>query len=153
MVGFPDWLIPVNISRQELAEITNRPKYGGAQRAFFSDDIANGVTKQLVNLAGTGQTYGGSIRANSTTSFRDSILTVIVDGTTILSEFIRSYALFNLTARYQSFCVITAADDVDFVYSFAFPYGITFESTIIIHWKTASVADVSIASNFLYAIV
>ncbi|KKK64704.1 hypothetical protein LCGC14_2981540, partial [marine sediment metagenome] len=61
MTGFPDWLVPVNISRQELAEITNRPKYGGAQSASLIKVVMNGTTDTLVLLSALGKTYGGHI--------------------------------------------------------------------------------------------
>ena len=59
--GRPDWTSSINITGQDLAEVIERPKYGGAQYASYGGEIVEDSDDIIFSISGTGMIYGGII--------------------------------------------------------------------------------------------
>ena len=153
MTGFPDWLVPVNISRQELAEITNRPKYGAAQIAFAAGTFASDAEETLLTITGLGQTYAGTIGFLGDASSLGSVLKILVDGTTLFNAAISSGITVGNFANHSDVAYLTQVDDILFKYYWGLSNEITFESSLVIKGKRQAGVSTQFAISIIYTIV
>ena len=153
MTGFPDWLVPVNISRQELAEITNRPKYGGAQTADLTKGILAGVTETLVSLSALGKTYGGHLSVLSVSDSAGDLILIAVDGVDVLQVSFTS--LFELTVIHENMFHVRLVtyDPVNLIYVVSIIADLTFESSFQIRYKNQHADTVITMGSLLYTVI
>ncbi len=153
MTGFPDWLVPVNISRQELAEITNRPKFGSSQQAVYSSTVGPQGTTTIISITGKGMIYGGFVSVVVNQQQSADFVIVIIDGVSFVGS---SFFLSNrdqIINPSNDLFVLQRFDDINFRYKFGISYGFTFEESIVVQYIELHSNTFSILAKLYYALV
>jgi len=153
MTGFPDWLVPVNISRQELAEITNRPRYGAAVSLFVVRSITLDGSQPIWNIAGRGMIYGGWLSAKSTELIDEDAPELYVDGDLVENLAFQDIHSFNNIHPDTSPYFLSHYDRVNFRSTIAIVYGYTFESSLEFRYFRTSSSTVAINALIFYALI
>jgi len=153
--GAPDWWNRsyVDIMSQTLAEIINRPKYGGGIRGLYHDNVSANTTTTLVEVTGKGMIYGGRLRAAGSASQRLDEITLKVDGQTLESLtwdllYVRGYIMPGGMVFY-----LTVYDEVDYIYSLGIGYGFTFENSVKLQYTEKHGNTPHVSACLLYALV
>lgn len=150
--GHKDWDVPISISAQELDAITNRPKYGAAQRAVADLSVSTPSETPLITVSGRGMIYSGFITLVSTAQHNLDGGVLRIDGSLVSFETmsdLNSAGVFN-PGTYPFYLV--KYDPVNFVYTQAMFYGVTFESLLAINWVNTSANAVIVKANLVYAL-
>ena len=153
MTGFPDWLVPVNISRQELAEITNRPKYGAAQEANLFRVILAGNDFDLVSITSLGKTYGGFIFVTSDSDPGEDVLKITVDGVDVTLASFNTLFQFETVKTNMFYVRLVKVDKVNFVYVISIQGDLTFEESFVINYRNAHSDTVLITGSLMFTVI
>lgn len=151
--GFKDWDVPVNISGQELAEVTNRPKYGGSVGDDFSGAQVGVGELSLYTLTGKGMIYGGWLKAQDTIDGGSSFWRITLDGAAVYYGAFSAQPVFSFPGVNSSIIYCTKYDTVDHYYFFVFGRGFTFETSIAISYNNLGAGAASVDGFLFYALI
>jgi len=151
--GLPDYYRGVDIAYQALAQVTNRPKYGGALELYGSVVVTANFTTGLAEVSGKGMIYGGLVYLDPTATQASGIPGVIVDGNVIAGITFTRMNKYNVSKSWAYPLYLLSYDDVNFVYSCAASYGITFESSFKLVYNEAEGATPRVYYDFVYALI
>jgi hypothetical protein len=146
--------LQVDVVAQTLAELINRPKYGGAGAAGATYlNIPNGVTT-LTTTTGKGILYGGYIHTYGCVvdSKRDKPY-LAVDSAYISTLSYEELLDYNMTRGGSQVCHLVNYDLVTPGFTVAFTSNITFESSIIVQYREVGGNAPDVDSYLVYAIV
>lgn len=151
----PDWWTSafVNILMQDLAEVTNRPKYGGALQKSDTVELLATEEHTLVTVISKGMIYGGFIMSLDANIQSLDQPRLYVDGQLISKWAWDSLNRYGLTLPHASVISLLRYDPISPVYTAALRYGITFESSVSLrYWCTTAVSRY-LTYSLLYALV
>lgn len=155
MTDFPDYTqyAAIDIFTQTLDRILNRPTYGGALTSAVTRAVTANDDTLLMSVAGEGMLYGGLLIVDAGMTQEDSLLFPILDlnsqavisfGSIIDLGFVRESGVTPIVCNY---------DDVNNVYSFALPWGITFETSFSMLYREAHGDTPTVTCIMYYALV
>lgn len=145
--------VGVNIILQDLAEVVERNKYGGATRGVLNISSVLNTYKEMISISGAGVIYGGWIRPHIGANHSTDLIQIILDGNVVLGQHfgtIYSFTRYNNDAK---LVFITRYDDVNNYFEIGFKPFVTFESELTINYKDVNVGGVGILGELFYATV
>jgi hypothetical protein len=151
--GFEDWQVPVNISGQDLDEIINRPKYGAAQLSDYSGSISNNTIVTIISISAKGMIYGGFVHADSSSEANQGLIDVVIDGQEVFHLDFEDVLLVRSVENQAHICYLSKYDNVNFIYTLNFSYGITFESSFVVKFTRHAGVDTELFSDVIFATV
>lgn len=143
----------MNIKAQDIAEIINRPKYGGAVVSEISLVINAGYAGSLVNVSGKGMLYGGTIHVDGNTSHSTDDVILRIDGSTVKWTAYDKLKKYGCTKPHTHLVWLNVYDDTIFRYSVGFMYGITFESSLVLSYINNGIDSIGVYGCLVYALV
>lgn len=151
--GLPDFYRGVDIAYQALAELINRPKYGGAVGSQGAVTVtASGITT-LLAISGKGMTYGGYVTLDHTSTQAQSLVRLEIDGNLILRNSFLGLVVMEINDPYGYPLAIKKYDNTNFIYGVLIASGITFETSLVLKYEEAHGAAPLINYNQIYALV
>lgn len=142
----------LNIKAQDLAEVINRPKYGGAQKSESEVSCNYHVWTTLLTLSGKGMIYGGWIQTFWANNPGSSLLRLSIDGVEFCTQ---AMGLTRFLGNIGAFLLpyfTSIYDTQNEKYQVNFSYGFTFESSLTIEFYNEG-ASGSPVCKFYYALV
>ena len=151
--GLPDYYRGVDIAYQALAQVTNRPKYGGAQSADGYLAVAASQENTLFTISGKGMTYGGYVKVEYASSQKDSGFLIYLDGGLFGTAGFEALNKFGLTLENSHPLYLRKYDDVNFIYCMALSRGITFESSFSLAYLEQHGTTPTVWYHVIYALI
>jgi len=154
--GAPDWWSrsDIDIEVQTLAELIQRPKYGGAQFGTGYMEVSPLSYYCILTVTGTGMIYGGwAWCGDSSASQKDSFFNLYIDEVNMYTSDFKRFNKFNLTDPLVCILPILLFDDVNYEYVVGFSRGITFEEKFRICFKEAGNVGCKVRVFLWYAII
>lgn len=151
--GRPDYFRGVDITYQTLAQVTNRPKYGGALQTKGNLAVDASVATRLAAINGKGVLYGGSVWLDYTSSQANSYIGMKLDGTILTSlSFVRMDD-YNINEPRNSIITVNLYDSTNYIYCAGLSYGITFESYLDLYYFEEYGDAPTVHYNLVYALI
>jgi len=151
--GLPDYNSAINLALQTLSEITNRPKYGAAQRVVGSVAATASTQISLAQVSGKGQIYGGFISSLGTATQVLDYVDIEIDGVVFAGWTLNAIFYWNLMTQSAYPFHILRYDDKDFTYSVGVQPFLTFETSFEIFYEETYGRTPTIAYQISYAVV
>ena len=149
----PDYYRSVDVAKQSLAEITNRPKFGGAVLSAGSLQVWDGVLTSLVQINGRGMVYGGSIWLDAPETQSDSEVWLGIDGVNIEGLSFERLKLYSITDPRKAVISLNLWDGINWIYSVGISYGLTFESRLDLKYFERYGRRVTVHYRLIYALI
>lgn len=130
-----------------------RPSYGGGKQTTIETEVDAGESTILSTITGKGMLYGGVMLFEYTSTQKNSIPVLAVDGKKLCAI---KYATLNKYKIYGGRTypvVLTIYDDVNFIYGVAFSYGITFETELGISYIELHDTTPTVYCNIIYTLL
>jgi len=153
--GRPDWNTAINITGQDIAQVIERPMYGAANFAVYSDVIIEDNIETLFSITGTGMIYGGAIAILGAFDTGYIYIATYIDGVSILATSIydlnayqtEDKSTFPLFDQYYS--------EENDSYIIGITRGITFETSchVVVYNYIGSGDDATIGGSIWYALI
>ena len=145
--------LQANLKVQDLSEIINRPKYGGALLSQGYVDFDTIQVKTLATISGKGMTYGGRIwcRTANVTKLDDPW--VLLDGTTIEYLPLEDMDAFAMNDPTTDIIRLKRYDPEAPAFVVGIVSGYTFETSLQFKWRHSTPDDVRVYYNIVYALV
>lgn len=145
--------LTLNLKAQDLSEIINRPKYGGALQSSATVNLTASGENVFVTVSGKGILYGGFIMSLDSNIQTLDEPRIYLDGQ-LLSRWswdsLKTYGLIQPDASIISLLVY---DTTSPVYTAVLRYGITFESSISLRYWCTTATSRYLTYSLLYALV
>lgn len=151
--GAPDYYNVIDIKLQTIAELTNRPKYGGAQRSAAEKVVSASAETDLVSVSGKGMIYGAIISLDHSSTQKLGTPRLYIDGNKMSDWNFFTLNSFNVVAPYGSAFFLVAYDDVNFIYVALTGYGYTFETSFKLSYFENNGGTPSVRGRAIYALV
>lgn len=151
--GLQDFWRSINVAKQSLAELTNRPKFGGGILSSGQKTVTDGVLNSLVQINGKGMVYGGSIWLDYTSTQSNSEVYLGIDGVNIQGlSFVR---LKDYGVIHPGSAVITlnTFDSDKYVYSAGISYGLTFETRLDLKYYERHDTTPTVHYRIIYTLI
>jgi len=148
-----DGIMKANLSVQDLIPLTVRSIYGAGERETYDAAVLSLDTTELINIAGKGVVYGGSIYLDAGAAQGNDIVELWIDGVQV------TFMSFNLLMDHEiyssvaGFLYLTIWDGTLFKYCVCLCTGITFESSFIIKYTETHGNTPTVKSELYYATV
>lgn len=153
MADFPDYVSPINIIGQLLAEIINRPKYGGALVSEGHVDFTGIQTLDLTTISGKGMTYGGRIWSSSPNLASNDLVSEYTDANRICSLYLNTGDFYAFPDPRTFPLVPIRWDPVGPSFAMGTAMGITFENELkFTYWHKTGTA-IRIYYEIVYALI
>lgn len=143
----------MNVKAQDLAEVINRPKYGGALFSSAGIAIPGDSDRIPVHVVGKGVTYGGYLIVNHDSTKKHNSAAVKLDGTLGPSLSYEGMVKNGITQIHSAAFYITAYDETDYHYVICLTPFITFETEFEIHYWNTGAGIIALSWNIMYAII
>ena len=153
MADYPDYVSPINILTQALAELIERPKYGGALLSQGYVDFDTIQVKTLTTISGKGMTYGGRIWSREANITKADDPWVLLDGTTLEYLSLENMTDFAMTDPHTDIIRIKRYDEAAPAFVVGLAYGYTFETSLQFKWRHSTPDAVRIYYNIVYALL
>ncbi len=151
--GLPDFFRSVDVAKQSLAQMINRPKYGGALQTKGSLAVDASVPTRLASITGKGVLYGGSVWLDYTSSQANSAIQMKLDGWILSSMTLLQLKDYGIVEPRSSIFTLSHYDAVNYNYSVGLSYGITFESYLDLYYYNAYANTPTVHYNLAYALI
>lgn len=151
--GLPDYYRGIDVAYQALAELTNRPKYGGANYVSGFKDVTANAATVLVEMLGKGMVYGGTVWLDAALTQANSEVWLVVDGIGISNISFYELLQYNMTKQRSTVLTLNKFDGINFIYSVGISYGITFETKIGLTYFETYGRVVRVHFRFMYALI
>ena len=130
-----------------------RPRQGGANLSSNTKvAVANDITF-MVSVTGKGIIYGGVMLTSYTSTQKNSMPVIYVDGVQMVSATFYATNLYELNKPDTLLFYEMKYDDVNFVYAVALTSGVTFEKSVVIAYKEAHGTTPTIITWMTYALM
>lgn len=126
--GRPDYFKGVDLTYQSLAQIINRPKYGGALTTIGGVVVTANERTALTTVAGKGMLYGGVLFLGHTGSQKTAYPLLEVDGELIAHMKFETLMELGIDKPLSYPLFLLVYDDVGFEYCVAVMQNVTFET-------------------------
>ena len=150
--GYPDWVTPISIVAQALAELVNRPAYGVPKTLFFGETVAPNTFKLVGSVTGKGMMYGGFIAWSSAGECKNTEIELYLDGVLAIRYGPAALLQAGLLNNGSCYIYLLNYDDVNKEFSIGFSYPITFETSLAVYIDTYNDANHSVTMRLLYAL-
>jgi len=151
--GLPDYYRGVDIAYQALSQMIIRPKYGAAIRTQGMAAVTANAITTIATVAGKGMVYGGLLMLQSAASQRNSAPYIHVDGALLNNLTFFGLQRYGVEGEANYPMKILRYDEVNFIYSVGFLYGITFETSLTITYFEDHGATPVVVSHLVYALI
>jgi hypothetical protein len=151
--GYEDFNVPVNISAQRTAHITQRPKYGAAQSLIFDAALTPSGITTLGTVLARGIIYGGYIYISGAAIDDGDIFNLTIDTVLVFTldwGVIKGAAL---SKNHSQYLYMINNDTVLNRYTLGFSSDITFESSLVISFEEIAGSSLSAIMNLNYATI
>jgi len=154
MADYPDGMQHVNIAAQDIAELTQRPKYGAINYVAYATTIFSMEAPTLFFISGKGMIYGGYLVSSSIAASHNSDYIVIsIDGISFTAITFRELDSYILNSNWNEIVHIRKFDDVNWQYSISFSQNITFESQFQLQYFNVQPTSTYVKSTLYYALI
>lgn len=130
-----------------------RPIYGGAVLASGSKQVLANQGTQLAGVDGKGMIYGGSLWLDYTLTQANGEVMVQIDGDIITQLSFFRMLEYGITNPRTSLVTLNKYDPVNFVYSAAISFGVTFETSLTLVYNEQNGFTPTVHYRLLYALV
>lgn len=151
--GLPDYYRGVDIKLQSLAEVTSRPKYGGAILSAGSVYVWAGVLTGLVQINGKGMVYGGSVWLEPDGAQSNSMVWLGIDGENIEGLSFERLKKYGVVDPRSAVISLNVFNSTDYVYSAGIAYGLTFETRLDLQYKEAHDDRCTVHYRIIYTLI
>ncbi len=145
--------LDIDVNAQSLAEIINRPKYGGTQIGTYSNAAIGSGSITMIEVSAKGLLYGGWCFVDGTDTRKDDTINMYLDGNLINTVSFATLLDRNQIKLLSDFCYILKYDETDFEYCVGLPQGITFETHFRLDYTHGGGANVALSSDIYYATI
>lgn len=154
-VDFPDFqkISLFNLKLQELSEVINRPKYGGALLSEDTVELTASGEHVFVTVEGKGMLYGGFISSVDSNIVDTDVPRLRVDDQLISSWSWDALRRYNFSSPNALVFYLLCYDEVAPTYAVALSYGITFETSLSLRYYCTTADSRYISYSLLYALV
>ena len=151
----PDWTSPINIAEQGIAQVIERPKYGAAQFADYSDTIAEGSYDALFSISGTGMIYGGVIKQLGSFGTFFIVIDIYIDGVELDYWDLLDLSTWQIEDKNMAPVWEQYYSEENDKYIQGITRGITFEESfkVYVHNCTGSGASDAVEAQLFYALI
>lgn len=151
--GLPDYYRGIDVAYQALAQLTNRPMYGGAQRAVSVASATANDNRLFLEVLGKGMIYGGHLHTDPAASQKTGVPDIVVDGKSLSRYDFETMDSLGFVIAMCKPIILTKYDDTNFLYCVTFLYGITFEESCSL-WYTENEGNTpQVRTELIYAII
>lgn len=152
--GAQDYFNIVDIGNQTVSELVNRPKYGEAATASAVVTVTASGTTTLLTVTGKGMIYGGTIRVGAEGNQRNGRPKLVIDNVTasLAIDFSDRNTWGWLRVGPGDF-ILTTYDIVNDWYAVVIPYGLTFETNVILQYVEALGDTPNVNGDLVYALI
>ena len=151
--GLPDFYRSIDIAKQTLPELFNRPKFGGGILSSGQLAVTDGVLNSLVQINGKGMVYGGSIWLDYTASQANSEIWLGIDGVNIEGLSLIRLRDFGVVEPGSAVITLNKFDSVNFIYSVGISYGLTFETRLDLKYNENHSATPTVHFRIIYTLI
>lgn len=145
--------LTLNVKAQDLAEIINRPKYGGAIRSSDAVGFAAAGYTTFVTIIGKGMIYGGHIFAGAGQIKNTDSVHLYVDGEKLAEDMWSKMNEHQVTnSRSDGLYLLQYNVDAP-RYTCGVMPGITFEESVVLRYYTYDANWRSVYYNIIYALI
>lgn len=130
-----------------------RPRFGGGEQTTREQEVAANESTVLATISGKGMVYGGVILFDYTSTQKNSIPVLAVDGKKLCAIKYATLNKYNIQGGGKYPVILTIYDEVNFIYGVAFSYGITFESELGISYIELHGTTPTVYCNIIYALI
>lgn len=151
--GLPDYFSGVDIAYQALAQVTNRPKYGGAFLTGSVMTVTPSDDTDLIVVSGKGMIYGGLVWLDYTYSQANDEVIIQIDQYNLNDLSFLRLNNYNIQ-RDRTFPVtLNTYDPTNYIYSVGISFGITFETEVKVIYKETYGRDPTVFYRLVYALI
>jgi len=151
--GLPDYYRGMDVAYQALAEMVVRPKYGGALAEASELVVTGSVLNTLFTVAGKGMIYGGYLWVDYTSSQKDSIVKLEIDGEVLLGESFNGMNIYGVKRPGSFVESLFTFDEINYRYAVGLCYGITFETSLKMHYHELHATTPIVSWRVIYALI
>lgn len=151
--GLPDYYRGVDIAYQALAQMIVRPKYGGAVWTIGVETVDANAVKSLVSVSGKGMIYGGFLYLDHTATQKTGIAMLKIDGDDVAGLALDYMDKYSIDKSWAHPFYLLGYDDINFIYSVALSYGLTFEESFEILYEEQDGGTPQVWANATYALI
>jgi len=151
--GLPDFYRGVDIAYQALAQLINRPMYGGVSSAVGGQTVLANTDTELASVYGKGMLYGGYLFLDHTSTQKDSRANLIIDDESVSNLKFSDMNKYSLSLPLSSIIHLLKFDDTNFIYSVGISYGITFETSVKIIYTEAHNSTPIVYTKMIYGLI
>ncbi len=151
--GLPDFFRSVDVAKQSLAELTNRPKFGGGILSAGQMTVTVGVLNNLVQIIGKGMVYGGSIWLDYTSTQSNSEVWLGIDGVNIEGLSFVRLKDYSVVRPGSAVITLNKFDSDNYVYSVGISYGLTFESRLDLKYNEEHNTTPTVHYRIIYTLI
>lgn len=144
--------LTLNLKSQDLAEVINRPKYGGALLATGTKTFDGAWNGELLDVSGKGQTYFATMLSSPSVDRSSDSIQITVDGQNLSPHTISQLYTYGADKPLSYPVFIQHFDNDIFYYVIGMSYGVTFEQSLNITWSTGYTGH-SVTYYITYAVV
>lgn len=130
-----------------------RPMYGAALRSQVFTLVGASMPTPLFAVYGKGMVYGGILAVDYTSTQKSGLLGFEVDGRHLNALTFNLLNLYHMVDPGIYPLYIKCFDDVNFVYTLGFSYGITFESKVTLTYNEADATTPTVLCALIYALL
>lgn len=145
--------LTLNVKAQDLAEIVNRPKYGGALQKEDTVELTTEEENTFVTVEGKGMIYGGFIMSLDSNIIDTDSPRIYVDDQPISKWSWDSLKRYGLTEPNASIISLSSYDIISPVYTAVIRYGITFERNVSLRYWCVTDTSRYLTYSLLYAVI
>lgn len=145
--------IDIDVVSQTLGELINRPKYGGGLVASWTANVAASTNQTLFTVNGTGMLYGGFVNSVAASTHKVDEVYVYVDGNLLFYSSFQNLLNMGLCSPVVLPVYLKTFNDVAFVYTVGFMYGVTFESSIQVKYYNKTGSSTYVTGKMIYATI
>ncbi len=151
--GLPDFFRSVDVAKQSLVELTNRPKYGGGILSAGQLFVTDGVLNHLVQINGKGMVYGGSVWLDYTSSQSNSEVYLGIDGVLIPGLSFVRLKDYSVVKPGSAVITLNKFDSDNYIYSAGVSYGLTFETRLDLWYYERHDATPTVHYRIIYTLI
>lgn len=130
-----------------------RPRYGASKTVIGGGAVGANVKTDLVEVTGKGMIYGGNVYLSYTSTQKDGIPILKVDGTEISTINFFTMNFFGLCKGYSYPFSLLVFDDTNFVYSAGVAFGFTFEEGVEVVYDERNGGTPTVVCRLVYALI
>ncbi|MCK4794558.1 MAG: hypothetical protein KAV87_63095 [Desulfobacteraceae bacterium] len=132
---------------------TVRQAYGAAKTTIKVLAVTASADNELMDIAGKGIIYGGSLYLSYPSTQKDAIPKLSVDGVEISTVSFYTMNYFELTKLNSYPWVLTKYDDVGCIYCVGIGFGLTFDASIKLVYQEVNDATPTVIARLIYALL